>query len=57
VYNGYITISTFMIYSRLKRKSAQRYLDSLCEGAHPRLRRYREGRTLHYIGLEDTFMA
>jgi hypothetical protein len=57
VYNGYITISTFMIYSRLKRKSAQRYLDSLCEGAHPRLRRYREGRTLHYIVLEDTFKA
>jgi hypothetical protein len=46
-----------MIYSRLKRKSAQRYLDSLCEGAHPRLRRYREGRTLHYIVLEDTFKA
>ena len=53
-YNGYITISTFMIFSRLKRKSAKAYLDSLCEGDNPRLRRFREGRTLHYIVQKNT---
>lgn len=53
-YNGYITISTFMIFSRLKRKSAKAYLDSLCEGDNPRLRRCREGRTLHYIVQKNT---
>ena len=45
---GYITISTFMIFSRLKYNSAKNYLDSLCQGEHPRLRRYKEGRTWHY---------
>lgn len=53
-YNGYITISTFMTFSHLKRKSAKAYLDSLCEGPNPRLRRYREGRTLHYTVLRNT---
>lgn len=52
--NGYITISTFMQFSQLKRKSAKAYLDSLCEGDHPRLRRYLEGRMLHYTVLQDT---
>lgn len=51
--NGYVTISTFMIYSHLKRKSAKAYLDSLCEGDNPHLRRYREGRTLHYTILHQ----
>lgn len=53
-HNGYVTISTFMIFSHLKRKSAKAYLDSLCEGDNPRLRRYREGRTLHYTVLHTT---
>lgn len=48
---GYVTISNFMFYSHLKRKSAKAYLDSLCEGENPRLRRYREGRTWHYVFL------
>lgn len=52
--HGYITIKTFMFFSHLKRKSAQAYLDSLCEGDHPRLHRYREGRTLHYALLQDS---
>ena len=52
--NGYITISTFMIYSGLKRKSAKAYLASLCVGENPRLRRYYEGRTLHYVVLHNT---
>lgn len=51
---GYITVSTFMVFSGLKRKSAKAYLDSLCEGDTPRLRRYREGRMLHYTVLHDT---
>jgi hypothetical protein len=54
--NGYITISSFMFYSRLKRKSAKTYLDSLCEGENPRLRSYRDGRTWHYAIVEDTPM-
>jgi hypothetical protein len=52
VRHGYITIKAFQIYSGLKNKSAQRYLDSLCQGENPRLSRYREGRTWHY-----TFVA
>lgn len=53
-HNGYITISTFMVFSHLKRKSAKAYLDSLCEGQNPQLQRYREGRTLHYTVLKNT---
>ena len=49
--NGYVTVSTFMVFSHLKRKSAKAYLDGLCEGDTPRLRRYREGRTWHYSVL------
>lgn len=49
--NGYVTVSTFMVFSHLKRKSAKAYLDRLCEGDTPRLRRYREGRTWHYSVL------
>ena len=52
VCHGYITIKTFQVYSGLKNKSAQRYLDSLCQGEHPRLRRYKEGRTWHYTLLD-----
>ena len=50
-HNGYITVSSFMTHSHLKRKSAQAYLDSLCVGDNPRLRRYLDGRSLHYIIL------
>ena len=49
---GYITIKTFQTFSRLKYKSAQRYLDSLCQGDNPCLGRYKEGRTWHYILLK-----
>lgn len=54
IHNGYVTVSFFMYYSGLKRKSAKAYLDSLCEGDNPRLRRYRDGRMLHYIVLHNT---
>ncbi len=52
VRHGYITIKTFQTFSRLKYKSAQRYLDSLCQGDNPCLGRYKEGRTWHYILLK-----
>ncbi len=52
-YHGYITVKNFMAISGLKRKTAKAYLDSLCQGDHPRLVRYREGRTLHYTVLPD----
>jgi hypothetical protein len=46
--HGYVTISKFMYHSKLKRQSAKAFLDSLCQGDNPRLKRYREGRMLHY---------
>ena len=52
--NGYLTISTFMIYSGLKYNSAKNFLDRLCQGDNPRLRRYQEGRTWHYMVLKNT---
>ena len=36
---GYTTIPDFMVISGLKRDSAKTYLDSLCKGEHPRLRK------------------
>jgi len=41
---GYTTIPDFMIYSGLRRDSAKAYLDSLCQGEHPRLWKVRESR-------------
>ena len=46
--NGYITIKSFQYNSGLKYSSAKNYLDSLCTGDNPRLRRYRDGRVWHY---------
>ena len=46
---GYVTIPEFMVFSGLKRDSAQNYLDSLCEGEHPRLRRVWESRRYLYF--------
>jgi len=46
---GYTTIPEFMIFSGLKRDSAQHYLDSLCEGERPRLWRVRESRRWLYF--------
>jgi hypothetical protein len=46
---GYATIPEFMIYSGLKRDSAKSYLDSLCEGDHPRLWRVKESRRFLYF--------
>lgn len=52
-HNGYITISTFMVFSHLKRKSAKAYLDSLCKGDHPRLWKVRESRRWLYFPKSD----
>ena len=52
-YSGYITISRFVYFSGLKRKSAQAYLDSLCKGDNPRLRCYRDGRMWHYAVIHN----
>lgn len=48
VRHGHVTISIFMIFSGLKYDSAKKYLDSLCTGENPRLRRYKESRTWYY---------
>ena len=44
----------FMIYSGLKRDSAKAYLDSLCQGEHPRLRKVRESRRWLYFLKKDS---
>lgn len=49
VSNGYITVKTFQVCSGLKYKSARRYLDGLCEGESPRLRRNKDAGALHYF--------
>ena len=51
---GYTTIPDFMIYSGLKRDSAKAYLDSLCQGEHPRLRKVRESRRWLYFLKKDS---
>jgi hypothetical protein len=38
-----------MIFSGLKRDSAKTYLDSLCKGEHPRLRKVWESRRWLYF--------
>ena len=49
---GFTTIRQFQITSGLKYHSAQNYLESLCTGDSPRLRRRKIGTTLHYFLLE-----
>ena len=50
---GYTTIPEFMIYSGLRRDSAKAYLDSLCQGEHPRLWKVRESRRWLYFPKKD----
>ncbi|MCR4958479.1 MAG: hypothetical protein K6B13_07740 [Prevotella sp.] len=46
---GYATIPEFMMFSGLKRDSAKTYLDSLCQGDHPRLWKIRKsGRWIYF---------
>ena len=51
---GYTTVSTFMYFSKLKRDSAQHYLDSLSKGENARLLRVKNGRTYVYSLRKDT---
>ena len=46
---GHTTIPEFMKHSGLKRDSAKTYLDSLCQGEHPRLWKVRESRRWLYF--------
>ena len=50
---GNITISGFQDWSGLRYHSAKKYLDSLCEGEHPRLRRNKVGTTFQYVPTND----
>ena len=45
---GYTSVSSFMHFSGLKRDSAQKFLDSLCQGEDARLRRRRNGKSYIY---------
>ena len=51
---GYTTVSTFMYFSKLKRDSAQHYLDSLSKGENARLLRRKNGRTYVYSLRKDS---
>lgn len=50
---GFTTIRQFQAASGLKYHSAQSYLESLCQGEAPRLRRQKIGTTFHYFLLEE----
>ena len=50
--NGFTTISIFMVVAGLKYHSAQRYLNRLCSGEHPTLRKMKFGTTYHYFPLQ-----
>ena len=45
---GHTTVSSFGNYAGLTRHSAQKYLDSLCVGEHPQLKRTLVGRIFIY---------
>ena len=53
LWEGFTTVSKFKFYSQLKRDSAQRYLDSLTEGDHPRLRRSKSGKSYIYFPIQE----
>ena len=50
---GYVTIPDFMVFSGLKRDSAKSYLDSLCEGDHPRLWKVHDRRRWIYFPKKE----
>ena len=49
--SGFTTVNRFCRYSDLRYHTAKRYLNSLCEGENPRLRKFKEGRNLHYYPI------
>lgn len=50
---GFTNVSVFKFFSGLKRDSAQKYLDSLTLGDHPRLRRVKNGKSYIYFPIKD----
>ena len=50
---GFTTVKIFRICSGLKRDSAQKYLDSLTKGEHPRLRRVKNGKSYLYFPIQE----
>ena len=50
--SGFTTIQVFMRHARLKYHSAQRYLNGLCSGEHPSLRKVKFGTTYHYFPMQ-----
>ena len=50
--NGFTTIGIFMVVAGLKYHSAQRYLNGLCSGEHPTLKKMKYGTTYHYFPLQ-----
>lgn len=53
LWEGFTTVSKFKFYSQLKRDSAQRYLDSLTVGDHPRLHRSKSGKSYIYFPIQE----
>ena len=49
---GFTTIKIFMVLTGLKYHTAQRYLDQLCSGDRPTLRKTKFGTTYHYFPLQ-----
>lgn len=49
---GSTTVTFFKEHSGLSRHLAQRYLDNLCEGAHPQLKRIRMGHAFIYTEVK-----
>ncbi|MBR1502612.1 MAG: hypothetical protein IJ618_01855 [Prevotella sp.] len=50
---GFTTIRIFMVCANLKYHSAQRYLDGLCAGEQPKLRRMKISGCYHYFPLQE----
>ena len=50
--NGYTTVRYFCGHSGLKYDTARNFLNSLCEGENPRLRKRKEGSTIHYMPIK-----
>jgi hypothetical protein len=50
---GFTSVKIFRICSGLKRDSAQKYLDGLTEGDHPRLRRVKNGKSYLYFPIQE----
>ena len=49
---GYTTVNGFCFHCGLNYYTARRYLNSLCEGENPRLRKKKEGTVMHYLPVK-----